>query len=205
MHLHHPWTGRLTIGKPTPNNTVYILDETMNPCAIGEVGEIWAGGDCVSAGYLNNDQLNAERYAPDPFLGDARMMFRTRDLGRWTEDGDLEHFGRTDDQVKIRGFRVELDSVSTVLEEVPSCKRAVTLKLDNRHLAAFVSPQSVDVDAARQAVASALPYYCVPKFVLAMEDLPLTSRGKANKRLLMKLAREHEANGQAQPELLEVA
>ena len=87
--------------------------------AIGETGEMWAGGDCVSAGYLHNPALNAERYAPDPFLGNGRMMFRTRDLGRWTPDGELEHLGRTDDQVKVRGgFRVELDSVSTVLESV---------------------------------------------------------------------------------------
>ena len=50
------------------------------------------------------------------------MMFRTRDLGRWTDDGELEHFGRVDDQVKIRGFRVELDGVSTVLETAGCCR-----------------------------------------------------------------------------------
>ena len=185
-------SGHLTIGKPTPNNTVYVLDEYMNPCAIGEVGEMWAGGDCVSAGYLNNDRLNAERYVPDPFLGNGRMMFRTRDLGRWTAEGELEHFGRSDDQVKIRGFRVELDSVSAVLESVPSCKRAVTLKLDNRNLVAFVSPQTVDVEVAKQAVAADLPYYCTPAFVLALTELPMTSRGKIDKRLLMNLATKQQ-------------
>ena len=106
IQRYTPWSERLTIGKPSPNNTVYILDENMKPCAIGDVGEMWAGGDCVSAGYLDNDLLNQERYAPDPFLGNGRMMFRTRDLGRWTANGELEHLGRTDDQVKIRGFRV---------------------------------------------------------------------------------------------------
>ncbi|MBV7329797.1 amino acid adenylation domain-containing protein [Chloroflexi bacterium TSY] len=184
---------RLTIGKPTPNNTVYVLDEKMRPCAIGEVGEMWAGGDCVSAGYLDNDRLNAERYAPDPFLGGGRKMFRTRDLGRWTEDGELEHFGRTDDQVKICGFRVELDSVSTVLESVPSCTKAVTLKLNDRSLVSFVSPQSVDVDVAKQAVAAALPYYCTPAFVIAMDQFPMTSRGKVDKRMMLDMAKEHEA------------
>ena len=67
-------------------------------------------------------------------------MFRTRDLGRWTPDGELEHLGRTDDQVKVRGFRVELDSVSSVLESVAGCARAVTLKRDARTLVSFVSP-----------------------------------------------------------------
>ena len=181
---------RLTIGKPTPNNTVYVLDENMQPCAIGEVGEMWAGGDCVSAGYLDNEVLTAERYAPDPFLGNGRKMFRTRDLGRWTPDGELEHFGRTDDQVKIRGFRVELDSVSGALESARGCTKAVTLKLDNRNLVAFVNPKTVDVEEATEAVASALPYYCTPAFIIPMDEFPMTSRGKVDKRMLLELALE---------------
>ncbi|MDA1362139.1 amino acid adenylation domain-containing protein [Glycomyces luteolus] len=189
MQRHHPGAARLTIGRPTPNNTVYILDEHRNPCPIGEVGEMWAGGDGVSAGYLANPELNAERYSPDPFLGGGRRMFRTRDLGRWTCDGELEHFGRTDDQVKIRGFRVELDAVSAVLEGVPGCVRAATVKLDDRSLAAFVQPATVDPVLARKAVAEALPYYCVPESIHLMEALPLTDRGKIDKPRLLRLAR----------------
>lgn len=204
MQDYRLWNECLTIGKPTPNNTVYILNENLQPCAIGEVGEMWAGGDCVSAGYIGNDKLTRERYRPDPFLGHDRLMFRTRDLGRWTPDGELEHLGRTDDQVKIRGFRVELDSVSAVLESVPPCKRAATLKLDNSSLVAFVSPQTVDVEEARQAVAAALPYYCTPKFVLALTELPLTSRGKIDKQALMRLAVVHEASQAMPAELLGV-
>lgn len=189
MQRHRTGARRLTIGRPTPNNTVYILDDQRNPLPIGEVGEMWAGGDGVSAGYLANPGLNAERYAPDPFLGGGRTMFRTRDLGRWTEDGELEHFGRTDDQVKIRGFRVELDSVSAVLESVPGCVRAATVKLDDRSLVSFVQPATVDANLAREAVADALPYYCVPDAVHRIDALPLTSRGKIDKALLLRLAR----------------
>ncbi len=188
MHRHDVNAARLTIGRPTPNNTVYVLDPAGRPCAIGDVGEMWAGGDCVSAGYLDNPALNAERYARDPFLGDGRLMFRTRDLGRWTLDGQLEHLGRTDDQVKIRGFRVELDSVSAVLESVPGCRRAATLKLDDRSLVSFVAPLHVDPEAAKQAVASALPYYCVPTTIYPMAALPETSRGKIDKVALLRLA-----------------
>lgn len=188
-----PWNERLTIGKPTPNNTVYVLDENLQPLPMGEVGEMWAGGDCVSAGYIGNEELTNERYRPDPFLGNGRFMFRTRDLGRWTPDGELEHLGRTDDQVKIRGFRVELDSVSAALESTPGCQRAVALKLDSRHLVAFVSPATVDPEAAKTAVSAALPYYCTPKFVIPMPELLMTSRGKIDKRALLKLAQEYDA------------
>ena len=193
MQRHDPDAPSLSIGRPTPNNTVYVLDEHRRPCRIGEVGEMWAGGDCVSAGYVGNAALTAERYAPDPFLGCGRKMFRTRDLGRWTGDGELEHLGRTDDQVKIRGFRVELDAVSAVLESVPGCVRAATLKLDDKTLIAFVSPGELDAEAARQAVERALPYYCVPAAVYAVPELPVTSRGKIDKAALLGAAQSADA------------
>ncbi|MBK7895590.1 MAG: amino acid adenylation domain-containing protein [Anaerolineaceae bacterium] len=198
---HFPWKEGLTIGRPTPNNTVYVLDENLQPLPIGEVGEMWAGGDCVSKGYMGNEELTADRYRPDPFLGSGRLMFRTRDLGKWTAEGELVHYGRTDDQVKIRGFRVELDSVSAALESAPNCKRAVALKLDSRDLVGFVSPRTVDVDAARQAVADQLPYYCTPKFVIDLAELPKTPRGKIDKRLLLEMAKAHDAAQENLPEV----
>lgn len=192
MGRHDSAASRLTIGRPTPNNTVYVLDADRRPLPIGEIGEMWAGGDCVSEGYLGNDALNAERYALDPFLGPSYRMFRTRDLGRWTPDGELEHLGRTDDQVKVRGFRVELDSVSSVLESVAGCTRAITLKQDARNLISFVCPGDVDPERARRAVADALPYYCVPSEVLALDALPETDRGKVDKQALLGFAAERE-------------
>ena len=199
MQRYSPAMKNLTIGKPTPNNTVYILDKDREPVAIGEVGEMWAGGRAVTKGYLANRHLTAERYAPDPFLGGENRMFNTRDLGRWTQDGELEHRGRSDDQVKVRGFRVELDSVSAVLEAQPHSKRAIALKLDDRNLVAFMSPRSVDKDKALAALADILPYYCSPAFILTLDDLPLTSRGKIDKASLLSLAVSY---AQHHPEVL---
>ncbi|MDP2572948.1 AMP-binding protein [Vibrio penaeicida] len=175
----------LTIGKPTPNNTVYVLDDDLKPCAIGDVGEMWAGGLCVTAGYIGNEVLNADRYRPDPFLGGKYKMFRTRDLGKWTKSGELLHLGRTDDQVKILGFRVELDSVSRVLEKTENCHQAVTMKVDCKTLIAFVTPAHVCESEAQNHVKKHLPYYCVPSTVFALDNLPKTSRGKVDKRALM--------------------
>ena len=192
LHRHAPGTP-LTIGTPTPNNTVYVLDEQGRACELGEVGEMWAGGTGVTAGYLNNPELTAQRYRPDPFLGGGAMMFRTRDLGRWTPDGQLEHLGRVDDQVKVRGFRVELDAVSAALEVGAGCLRAVTLKLDSRTLVAFVSPASADVDSCRQQAELRLAYYCVPAKIYALAHLPLTARGKIDKALLLQWAQQRQA------------
>jgi D-alanine--poly(phosphoribitol) ligase subunit 1 len=186
MQLHRPDAERLTIGKPTPNNSVYVLDERGRECGVGETGEMWAGGAGISAGYLDNPALNAERYAPDPFAP-GQLMFRTRDLGRWTDDGELEHLGRTDDQVKIRGFRVELDCVSAALESAPGTARAVTLK-HGTALIAFVTPATADAEAARAKVAESLPHWCVPDHVWAVGELPQTSRGKIDKATLLATA-----------------
>ncbi len=189
MQLCEPNAKHITIGKPTPNNTVYVLNEHKQPCAIGEVGQMWGGGHCVSKGYINNDELNKKRYALDPFLNNGEFMFNTGDLGRWNANGELEHYGRIDDQVKIRGFRVELDSVSSVLETTSLCKDAVTLKFDSQHLVAFVSPANVAIDKAMQKIKDKLPYYCLPKFIIPMDTFPMTSRGKVDKRKLMNIAK----------------
>ncbi|WP_170559462.1 amino acid adenylation domain-containing protein [Ruegeria atlantica] len=182
----------LSIGRPTPNNTVYVLDENLRPLPIGEKGEMWAGGDCVTAGYLANPKLTAERYRPDPFRP-GHMMFRTRDLGRWTDTGELEHFGRVDDLVKVRGFRVELDGVTTALEASPCCQQAVTLQYDSRNLVSFISPSSACPKRAARSVSDRLPYYCSPTVVVPMDALPRTPRGKLDKRVLLDLARSHIA------------
>ena len=186
MQRYRPGMSSLNIGKPTPNNTVYVLSERGERCDVGEIGEMWAGGDCVTAGYLGNEELTRERYRPDPFLGRG-MMFRTRDLGRWTADGELEHHGRTDDQVKVRGFRVELDSVSRSIESLPACAKAVTLKMNDRSLASFVCPPIIDPERVQKRVLETLPYYCVPDVVIGLEELPMTSRGKIDKGALREL------------------
>ncbi len=191
LHRRIPGT-LLTIGTPTPNNTVYVLDEHGRACELGETGEMWAGGVGVTAGYLSNPDLTSQRYRPDPFLGAGAMMFRTRDLARWTSQGALEHLGRVDDQVKVRGFRVELDAVSAALEAGDGCVRAVTLKLDSRTLVAFVSPASADIESCRRQSEQRLAYYCVPSSIYALEQLPQTPRGKIDKALLLQWASQRQ-------------
>lgn len=70
MHLHTPGQP-LTIGKPTPNNNVYILDDDLRPVELGQAGVMWAGGWGVSRGYINLPDKTAERYIPDPFTNDG--------------------------------------------------------------------------------------------------------------------------------------
>lgn len=84
-----------------------------------------------------------------------------------------------------------MDAVSAVLERTENCCHAVTLKLNSRHLVAFVSPANVDLNVARQHVLEALPYYCEPLFILPVDELPKTIRGKIDKNTLAAIAAEH--------------
>ena len=177
-------SGQTNIGRPTPNNTVYILDDNRQPVPIGEVGELWAGGEGVTLGYLNNETLTNERYVDDPFCTGQRKMFKTRDLGRWLENGEIEHLGRTDDMVKIKGFRVELDSISNHLSFVAKSDFAATIYHEERVIS-FVMPTSVSISDIYTKLAKKIPYYAMPEHIIALENIPLTIRGKIDKTALI--------------------
>ncbi|KII86925.1 hypothetical protein PLICRDRAFT_274094 [Plicaturopsis crispa FD-325 SS-3] len=183
----HVSGNRVSIGSPTPNNSVYILDEHLNPLPISEVGVLWAGGAGITRGYINMTDKTNERYKPDPFVADGSRMFNTGDLGRWRFDGKLEHLGRTDDQVKIKGFRVELDGVAASMETCPEVKSAIALLIDEE-LWGFVTPAIDGTDNVGIATAQSQPYYAVPSHYLTMDHFPLTPNGKIDKRALESLA-----------------
>ncbi|KDQ16571.1 hypothetical protein BOTBODRAFT_54016 [Botryobasidium botryosum FD-172 SS1] len=189
----------LSIGVPTPNNTVYILDEEMRPVPIGQVGVMWAGGAGIARGYVGLPQLTAKSFKRDPFLDDGRVMFNTGDIGRWREDGQLEHLGRADDQVKVKGFRVELDGVSAAMEKCAGVDLAATLLIHNR-LVGFFSPSQTDSLKVKETVASIQPYYAVPSRFIALDEFPRTANGKIDKKALRALAEAktaHDDSGKA--------
>ncbi|KAJ7675823.1 nonribosomal peptide synthetase 12 [Mycena polygramma] len=201
MHLHSP-DRPLGIGGPTPNNNVYVLDEDMHPTPIGVPGIMWAGGECVTRGYLNLPDKTNERYKKDPFVGDGSMMFNTGDLGAWRADGTLEHLGRIDHQVKIKGFRVELDGVASAMETASGIKAAAALLIDGE-LWGFVTPNAVSVDEVKIATAKIQPYYAIPTHILSLDSFPRTSNDKTDKKALLQLAADFKNRETAISEVCE--
>ncbi|KAF4590153.1 putative NRPS-like protein biosynthetic cluster [Pleurotus pulmonarius] len=188
VHPHvvgHP----LSIGKPTPNNNVYVLGDNLEPLPIGKTGLMWAGGAGITKGYVNLPEKTEERYKLDPFMDDGSYMFNTGDLGRWREDGSLEHLGRIDDQVKIKGFRVELDGVSAAMETCTGVKNAAALLIGDT-LWGFYTPSTVEIKEVEAAVAKIQPYYAVPSRFIKMDMFPNTANEKTDKRELRRLALE---------------
>src|SRR5260370_35231426 len=110
----------VTIGKPLPTYTAYLVDEDLRPVPRGEAGEICIGGPGVAAGYVNRPDLTAEKFVPDPFGGvPGARLYRTGDLGRFTAAGDIGFLARTDTQGKIRGFRIERGAIEAGPAEYP--------------------------------------------------------------------------------------
>ncbi len=137
---------RITIGRPIHNTQVYIVDEQLNPLPVGVVGEIYIAGDGVARGYWNRPELTAERFVPNPFGVKSGLMYRTGDLGQFTDTGDIHCLGRIDQQVKIRGYRIELGEIENTLNALSDIREAVVVAREDRpgdqRLVAYVVPTS---------------------------------------------------------------
>jgi amino acid adenylation domain-containing protein len=179
----------IPIGRPIANTRVYVLDPQLEPVTVGVAGELFIAGDGVTAGYLNQPELTAERFLADPF-GNGKM-YRTGDLVRYLPDGNIEFLGRVDDQVKIRGFRIELGEVESVLARHESVKQAIALAREDergdKRLVAYVvaNPgRPIDLDRLREHARAELPDYMVPSAFVVIPKVPLNANGKIDRQAL---------------------
>jgi amino acid adenylation domain-containing protein len=200
-----PGSGKPSIGKPVLNARIYVLDHRQRPVPIGVCGEIYIGGAGVARGYLNQFELTAERFVPDPWSSEAgQRLYRTGDLARWSQTGELEYLGRRDQQVKVRGYRIELGEVEAVLARHASVREAVVVTEsangDNRLIAYFVSDEPETTTAElREWLGSQLPDFMVPALFVRLDELPLTTNGKINRRALPLPNRDEVREGYIPP------
>jgi fengycin family lipopeptide synthetase B len=177
------------IGRPIEATRVYVLDERGALCGTGVPGELFIGGGRVAAGYLNRDELTAERFVADPFSAepDARM-YRTGDRVKWRADGTLEFVGRVDWQVKVRGFRIEPGEVEAALREHPAVRDCVVVAREDggeRRLVAYAAgPDASTAAELRAFLKERLPEYMVPTAFVALDEIPLTPNGKVDRARL---------------------
>ena len=176
----------------SPTLQVYILDQQLNPVAIGVPGELYAGGAGLARGYLSRPELTAEKFVSHPFSDDPNArLYRTGDLARYLPDGNIEFLGRMDHQVKIRGFRIELGEIESVLNEHPAVKACVVIARedqpnDKRLVAYTVSAETPPVASGvlREFLRQKLPDYMLPSAFIGLDKLPLTPNGKLDRKAL---------------------
>ena len=191
------WDGRndvshgVPIGQPIDNVQLLILDDKLNLVPQGAVGELHIGGDCLARGYLNLENLSAERFINNPYYNpdkrnSSKRLYKTGDLARIRPDGDIEYQGRTDFQVKIRGLRIELGEIEhqmSGLSQVDSALVTVAELGGSTQLLAYVKT-TASIDTIKQQLRDTLPAHMVPEIIIAIEQWPVTANGKVDRKAL---------------------
>jgi acyl carrier protein len=162
-------------------------------------GEIYVGGAGLALGYWRQPELTAERFVENKIAPEkSEKLYRTGDLGRWrlvrdkagNESGELEYLGRRDSEVKVRGMRIELGEIETVLGRHEWVAEAVVelsgTGVEQRLIAYVVGKEGTAPSARelRRYVRTKLPEHMVPASFVKVEELPLLSSGKVNRRAL---------------------
>ncbi len=188
----------IPIGKPIQNTRVYVLDEYNKLQPIWVAGELCISGIGLARGYLNNAGLTSEKFVPNPYTSthediSTSRIYKTGDLVRWMPDGNIEFLGRIDHQVKIRGYRVELGEIENILCKQAGVKQAVVIdrqdEQGSKFLCAYiVKEKAVDIESIRSAIKKDLPEYMIPGILAEVENIPLTTSGKVNRKALSEIA-----------------
>ena len=184
---------RPSIGKPITNSRAYVVDDALQLVPTGTAGELLVGGAGVARGYVHRPDLTEEKFLPDPFCDEpGARVYKTGDLVRGRDDGEIDFLGRIDDQVNLRGFRFEPAEVTTALDAHPHVRHSALVARDfrpgDRRLVAYVVLRDQHirppVDELRSHLARRLPYYMVPSHFVFLEQLPLTPNGKVDRKAL---------------------
>ena len=202
----------LPIGRPIANTQIYILDEHLQPVPIGVTGELYIGGDGLARGYLNCPELTSEKFIQNPFCDSkSKRLYKTGDLARYSNDGNVTFVGRIDYQVKVRGFRIELGEIEAVINTHLQIEQAVVIATEDipdkkRLVAYFVSSdESLTTNQIREFLKQNLPEHMVPNAFVTLDTLPLTPNGKIDRFALPapngKITRSTEAYVKPQTEL----
>ena len=185
----------VTIGRPLPSYMVFIADETGRQVPHGEIGEIYIGGIGVARGYVKRPDQTAKCFIPDPDAepGSNARFYRTGDLGRYTEEGEIEYHGRADLQVKLRGYRIELSEIESVLmksEDVQAAAVAVVAMPNGiEELVGYVIPKfghNIDKAQLHGLLQGYLPHYMVPAYIEQITEFPVLTSGKIDRKSLPK-------------------
>ncbi len=196
-HPEHP----VPLGTPLDNTRIQILDESLQPLPVGQVGEICIGGTAIADGYLGDEVRDMRHFIPDPFAtrADGRL-FRSGDLGYLGDDGQLYFVGRSDRQLRLHTRTIDPEAVEALIDTLPGVQSAAVRVLgsgEEARLHAYVVSSRLPEGAGEAAISpvlqAALPNYLQPRSVQCIEQMPLDPvSGKIDREALPPPLEGHE-------------
>ncbi|MEN2284138.1 amino acid adenylation domain-containing protein [Algoriphagus sp. SE2] len=184
------WDDLPTIGKAIDGVESLILDKNLNVITeAGVEGEIYFSGVCMARGYLNQPELTKKSFFPLTLKdGTSQMVYKTGDLGYYTENQEIFFLGRIDDQVKISGFRVETGEIESVATELPGVEQAAIIVNEyedgQKYLSLFYVSAANQVRESEMLsyLKERLPIYMIPANCIRKDSFPKTSNGKIDRK-----------------------
>ncbi len=174
----------ISVGRPLPNYTEYIVDSDANPVPQGVMGELLIGGPGVARGYRNLPEMTEKNFGEY----EGVRVYHTGDYAKWDRDGNVIILGRKDSQVKLRGLRIELGEIEGLIARQSGINKAVVVirKLNGQDnlCAYFTASVKVDIQKLKEELGKKLTRYMVPTAYLQMERIPVTPNGKTDLRAL---------------------
>ena len=190
------------IGRPVCNCRAYVLDAHQRLLPNGCNGELYLSGPQVAAGYWDNPELTAEKFQKDPF-SPLDKMYRTGDIVRWNEDGQLEYVGRNDSQVKLRGFRIELGEAETILSHLADITQVVAkvMTIHGRQgLCVWYTTRSgKEVKDIRHLAKETMPTFMIPDAFIHLQEFPVMPNGKIDQKALTITETDSEHRSKTSP------
>ncbi|CAF1363074.1 unnamed protein product [Adineta steineri] len=173
-------TETIPLGRPLPNYSCIVKDNSGQPLIVGEEGEILVRGVGIFAGYLGRDDLTAKALIEI----DGQLFYQTGDLVKTDRNGLLHYISRKDFQVKLHGQRIELGEIERCLLSITSISTCVVMKWNDDYLVAYVQSSDINEQELREHCQSHLPPHMVPSIFIILEKLPLNQNGKIDRKQL---------------------
>ena len=184
------YSGGVPIGRPFPNEDVFLLDGEDKPVTEPDAeGEICVRGTALALGYYKNPEQNAAHFVQNPLNKCyPERIYRTGDLGKYNELGELVFSGRKDFQIKYMGHRIELEEIERAMNAVDGVERACCLFDEKKSRLRGFYVGTIAKEDLGAILRRDLPVFMVPGILRQVEAMPLTKNGKIDRKALAEMA-----------------
>lgn len=180
----------IPIGKSFPNEDVFLLDEDGKLVAEKDkTGEITVRGTALSLGYYNSPEQNKEHFVQNPLNPYyPEIVYKTGDLARYNERGELVFCGRKDFQIKYMGHRIELEEIEREMSSIEGVERCCCIFDEKKSRLKGFYIGNIGKDELHSLMKKNLPSFMVPGILRQLEEMPLTKNGKTDRKKLLEIS-----------------